>query len=153
MGQTSTVAQTVSVDVATLYGLPAQLEIQQPTFAQTGGLHAAGLFAMSPAGVSLIAAREDVGRHNAVDKVLGAAARAGTAGAVLMVSGRVSFEIVQKAAACGVEVIAAISAPSSLAIDLAQEAGVTLIGFLRGERLCVYAHPQRIKPAPSQPAS
>lgn len=122
----------------------------QPVFRRTGGLHAAALLAADGA---VIAAAEDVGRHNAVDKVVGAAVRAGRVGAqadpscapvLLAVSGRAGFEIVQKGAMAGVAVIASVSAPSSLAVDLARAAGVTLAGFVRGERMNVYAHGRRL---------
>ncbi|MBS0198455.1 MAG: formate dehydrogenase accessory sulfurtransferase FdhD [Planctomycetes bacterium] len=128
-----------------VYGLAETLRGSQPTFEKTGGLHAAGLFDGEG---RLLVAREDIGRHNAVDKVVGHALRAGMlplSGHVLMVSGRVSFEIVQKAVAAGIGVVAAVSAPSSLAIDLAGEANVTLVGFLREGRFTVYAHPERVR--------
>ncbi len=124
--------------------LPDRLAAAQPGFARTGGLHAAALF---DADENLLAAREDVGRHNAVDKVLGARLRAGrwpAAGCVLLVSGRVSFEIVQKALAARIPIVAGVSAPSSLAVELARDAGIGLIGFLRGETFNVYAHPERV---------
>jgi FdhD protein len=127
-----------------LYGLPGQLRAAQPAFDETGGLHAAALF--DPAG-RLLVAREDVGRHNAVDKVVGWAARAGRlplAGHVLMVSGRVSFEIVQKALAARIPLVAAVSAPSSLAVSLAERAGIGLVAFLRGRSMSVYGRRQRI---------
>ena len=129
-----------------LLKLPDLLRASQATFDRTGGVHAAGLF---EPGARLVVAREDVGRHNAVDKVIGFALRAGIlplAGHALMVSGRVSFEIVQKSLAAGIPIIAAVSAPSSLAIDLATEANITLVGFLRAERFNVYSHPERILP-------
>lgn len=132
----------VSPDV--LAGLPDRLRDRQRVFARTGGLHAAGLF--SAAG-ELIAVREDVGRHNAVDKIVGWALLRDLlplAGCILLVSGRASFELVQKAALAGVPVLAAVSAPSSLAVDLADETGVTLVGFLRGPSMNVYSGAERI---------
>ena len=128
-----------------LYRLPIELGNAQPAFARTGGLHAAALF---DATATVVAAREDVGRHNAVDKVIGTCVQNSDTqhnGRILMVSGRVSFEIVQKAVAAGISTVAAISAPSALAIHLANEANVTLIGFLRGQRMCVYAGSHRIR--------
>lgn len=125
-------------------GLPDALRAEQRSFDKTGGLHAAGLF--GPEGEPL-AVREDVGRHNAVDKVLGWALLAGrlpAAGCVLMVSGRTSFELVQKGIMAGVPCLAAVSAPSSLAVETAADAGMTLVGFVRGARLNVYSRPDRI---------
>jgi FdhD protein len=131
----------VSVDL--LYALPDRLRAAQPVFAHTGGLHAAGLF---DAHGNAIAVREDVGRHNAVDKVVGFRARhpEGARAVVLMVSGRVSFEIAQKALAARIPIIAAVSAPSSLAVELARRSGLTIVGFLRDRRLCVYAGEDRV---------
>jgi len=124
--------------------LPAKLRAAQDTFSKTGGLHASALF---DAQGELIVIREDVGRHNALDKVLGYALRNNLlplSQHLLLVSGRVSFEIIQKALAGGIPIVAAISAPSSLAVDFAQDSGQTLIGFLRGETMNVYTHPERL---------
>jgi len=129
---------------STILSLPDALRAGQRVFEQTGGLHAAGLF---DANGKLLGVREDVGRHNAVDKLAGQALLAGDtplADRVLLVSGRVSFEIVQKAAAMGVPVLCAVSAPSSLAVDAAGELGMTVVGFVRGSGFNVYTHPERI---------
>jgi len=140
----SPAADPLTVTPALLSALPDRLRAAQRLFDSTGGLHAAGLFT---ADGELLVAHEDVGRHNAVDKVLGWAlleGRVPAAGTVLMVSGRTSFELVQKAVMAGVPVLAAVSAPSSLAVELAEDAGVTLVGFLRGETMNVYAGQQRV---------
>ncbi|HEX7614372.1 MAG TPA: formate dehydrogenase accessory sulfurtransferase FdhD [Thermoanaerobaculia bacterium] len=132
----------VSIPAALLTSLPGALRARQSVFSATGGLHAAGLF---EADGSLVLAREDVGRHNATDKAVGAVLRARRpCPPVLLVSGRLGFEIAQKAALAGVRIVAAVSAPTSLAVDLAEETGLTLVGFLRDERFNVYTHPERI---------
>jgi len=136
-----TSALTVASDV--IATLPAALRAAQSVFTETGGLHAAGLFTAAGA---LVAAHEDVGRHNAVDKLVGWAleARLDPARHVLFLSGRLGYELVQKAIMLGVPVVAAVSAPSSLAIELAERFDVTLVGFVRETRANVYAHGWRI---------
>jgi FdhD protein len=137
-------ADPLRVSPGLLTGLPGRLREAQRVFSSTGGLHAAGLF--RPDG-TLLVLREDVGRHNAVDKVAGWALRAGLlplAGHILLVSGRASFELAQKAIMIGVPVLAAVSAPSSLAVSLADDGGLTLVGFLRGSTMNVYAGAQRV---------
>ncbi|MFL5750058.1 MAG: formate dehydrogenase accessory sulfurtransferase FdhD, partial [Chloroflexota bacterium] len=132
------------VDRRVLLALPDLLRAAQRAFEETGGLHAAALF--TPNG-ELIALREDVGRHNALDKLVGSqvlAKQMPLHGRIVMVSGRVSFEIVQKAAVAGAPILAAVSAPSDLAIEAADRLGVTLVGFLRGDGFNVYAHDERI---------
>lgn len=129
---------------ALLAGLPGRLRDAQRVFSRTGGLHAAGLFT---ADGELIAIREDVGRHNAVDKVVGWALlndRLPLAGCILLVSGRASFELAQKAILAGIPLLAAVSAPSSLAVELAERAGLTLVGFLRGPTMNVYSGGHRL---------
>jgi len=129
---------------ATLFELPERLRAAQPTFDRTGGLHAAGLF---DAEGNLVALREDVGRHNAVDKIVGWALREDRtplAGHALLVSGRVGFEIVQKAVAAAIPIVAAVSAPSSLALETADAFGVTVAAFLRDGKVNVYTHPRRV---------
>ena len=142
--QAKPLESTLQITAATLSALSPIVQQHQETFAATGGLHAAALFA--PDG-RLISIREDVGRHNAVDKVIGGEfleRRWPLADRILFVSGRTSFEIVQKAVMARVAIIAAISAPSSLAVDLAREMNITLAGFVRGERFNVYSGPERI---------
>jgi FdhD protein len=137
-------ADPARIDVATLSVLPDALRTAQRTFATTGGLHAA---ALSTVDGRLVAVREDVGRHNAVDKVVGWALRESRlplSGHVLLVSGRASFELTQKASMAGIPILAAVSAPSTLAVDLAEEVGLTLVGFLRGPTMNVYTRPERI---------
>jgi len=132
------------IDPAVLVSLPDKLRAAQKTFDRTGGLHAAGLFT---AAGDLLCIREDVGRHNAVDKVIGWAATEGRLplrGTLLQVSGRASFELVQKALMAGIPAMAAVSAPSSLAVEMATGAGLTLVGFLRGTSFNVYADAGRL---------
>ncbi len=136
-------AADLTIPAELLTRLPDALRERQSVFATTGGLHAAGFF---DADGTLAVAREDVGRHNATDKAVGALLRARRpTPPILLVSGRLGFEIAQKAALAGARIVAAVSAPTSLAVDLAEEAGVTLVGFLRGGRFNVYAHPERIR--------
>jgi FdhD protein len=139
-------ADPAAVTPATLTGLPGTLRKAQRAFDTTGGLHAAGLFTVDGA---LVVVREDVGRHNAVDKVVGWAVRERRlplSGHVLLVSGRASFELTQKASMAGIPVLAAVSAPSTLAVELAEEVGLTLVGFLRGSTMNVYSRPDRVTP-------
>ncbi len=133
---------TVAAD--TLTGLPHELRAAQKVFESTGGLHGAALFDVDG---TLLVVREDIGRHNAVDKVIGWALendRIPLNATVLLVSGRASFELTQKAVMAGIPILAAVSAPSSLAVDLASQSGVTLVAFLRGDSMNVYSRPDRI---------
>jgi FdhD protein len=140
----SPVADGPAVAAEIVLGLPDALRKAQKVFARTGGLHAAGLFT---ADGTLVSVREDVGRHNAVDKVIGEqvlADRVPLVDHVLQVSGRLSFEIVQKAAVAGIPIVSAVSAPSSLAVEAGERFGMTLVGFVRDERLNVYTRPERV---------
>ncbi len=148
------VTDDVTVDAATLVGLPDALRAEQTVFDKTGGLHAAALF--DAATGELLVAREDVGRHNAVDKVIGWAVlhdRLPLRGVVLQVSGRASFELVQKAVMAGIPILSAVSAPSSLAAELAASTGLTLIGFLRGQSMNVYTRDDRVVDALARTAA
>ena len=139
------IESTLTVPTALVAELPGRLREAQPTFAATGGLHATGLFSAEG---ELLAVREDVGRHNAMDKVVGWAFGAGLlplSDKVLCVSGRLSFELVQKAAVAGCPILVAVGAPSTLAVDLARDRGLTLCGFVRGGRVNVYSEPERIR--------
>ena len=141
----------LAVPAELLATFPDRLRERQDVFAKTGGLHAAGLFDGRTG--ELLVLREDVGRHNAVDKVVGWALTHGLLplrGTVLMVSGRSSFELTQKALMAGIPFLAAVSAPSSLAAELAHESGITLVGFLRGSSMVVYARPERVLVAASE---
>ena len=134
-------------DPEVLCGLPGKLRAAQTIFGRTGGLHAAGLFSSEG---ELIAVREDVGRHNAVDKIVGWALLEGRlplSKCALMVSGRGGFEIIQKALVAGIPLLASVSAPSGLAVRLARELGLTLVGFLRGRRFLIYSGEERLAPA------
>ncbi|HEY9675744.1 MAG TPA: formate dehydrogenase accessory sulfurtransferase FdhD [Waterburya sp.] len=141
----SVIPQGVEVPVDVIYSLPEQLQAAQAVFSKTGGLHAAALFNLQG---QLLSLREDVGRHNAVDKLVGWAVFSEQFPLnqhIVMVSGRSSFEIVQKCLAAGVPIVCSVSAPSSLAVALAQEFGITLVGFLRGERFNIYTGRERLR--------
>jgi FdhD protein len=134
-----------TVAATTLSAMPDRLRDEQKVFASTGGLHGAALFDVDG---TVLAVREDIGRHNAVDKVIGWALendRIPLSATVLLVSGRVSFELTQKAVMAGIPVLAAVSAPSSLAVDLASQSGLTLVAFLRGDSMNIYTRPDRVK--------
>ena len=141
----SVIPDTLEVAAEVIYSLPEQLRSAQRVFSITGGLHAAALF---DAQGQLLSVREDVGRHNALDKLVGSALLSDQLplnNHIVLVSGRSSFEILQKCLAAGVPIVCAVSAPSSLAVALAREFGITLIGFLRGERFNVYAGRERLR--------
>jgi FdhD protein len=150
-GRVPPVSSDARTSAEVIQGLPETLRRAQTSFAETGGLHAAGVFDLEGA---LLASREDIGRHNAVDKVIGHLFREGRvplSRTILLVSGRVSFEIVQKAVAAGIPIVAAVSAPSSLAIDLARESRVALVGFLRDGGFNLYSADERLAlPAPAR---
>ena len=150
IGKWSVDRDPLRLTAETIATLPEKLRAAQRVFDRTGGLHGAALF---DADGELLCVREDVGRHNAVDKVIGwafGADRLPLTGTTLMVSGRASFELVQKAVMAGVPALAAVSAPSSLAVDLARETGLTLIGFLRGSSMNIYSGVERIRSGQDQ---
>jgi len=137
-------AESIKVDKELLFGLPDKLRDAQLVFKHTGGLHASGLFDVQG---TLLAHHEDVGRHNALDKLVGSRMMTDMTifpSSILVLSGRISFELVQKALRAGIPIIAAVGAPSSLAVDLAEEFGMTLVGFLKGDRFNIYTGKERI---------
>jgi FdhD protein len=137
---------------STIVSLPATLRTAQRVFERTGGLHAAGLFDREG---RVRAVREDIGRHNAVDKLVGWTLLEGTpplSECVLMVSGRVGFEIVQKAAVARIPIVCAVSAPSGLAVEAAEELGMTVVGFVRDGGFNVYSHPERVEAGAREPS-
>jgi FdhD protein len=139
------ITSNLSIDDTVLRGLPDTLRQSQSGFAETGGMHAVGLF---DTGGALLASYEDVGRHNAMDKLVGASLTGGElpwTDRVVLLSGRASFELLQKSMMAGAPVVAAIGAPSTLAVELAQTAGITLIAFLRDQGFNVYCHPERVR--------
>jgi FdhD protein len=147
------VADGPRIDASVLEGLPEALQEGQEVFEATGGLHAAGLFDVHG---ELLAVREDVGRHNAMDKLVGHELLEGRlpgSERIVLVSGRASFELVQKAAVAGIPIFCAVSAPSTLAVDAARRLGMTLVGFLRGRRFNVYTHPERLGLSPARRAA
>ncbi|MFN9893280.1 MAG: formate dehydrogenase accessory sulfurtransferase FdhD [Acidobacteriota bacterium] len=142
-------ASAVTLPIGLLYALPGRLAAAQPAFQRTGALHAAALF--TPAG-ELLALREDIGRHNALDKLIGHRLRTGQlplAGHIVLLSGRAGYELLQKCAAAQATIVAAIGAPSTMAVELARRHHITLVGFLRRERCNVYTHPHRIVANPA----
>jgi FdhD protein len=150
LGAMPAIDREVEVDAAVLAGLPDLMRLRQNVFRRTGGLHAA---ALATAGGELLVVREDVGRHNAVDKVVGRAVMDGLHADVLVVSGRAGFEIVQKAAMAGIPVVAAVSAPTSLSVEAARDCGLTLVAFVRAGRLNVYSGGERIVVPPPETAT
>lgn len=141
VARVGTITRDVRIEIGILSGLPEVMGARQSVFRRTGGLHAAALARIDG---SILVVREDVGRHNAVDKAIGQSLLAGTQGDVLVVSGRAGFEIVQKAAAAGIPIVASVSAPTSLSVDAARAAGITLAAFVRGSTMTVYSGEHRL---------